>query len=264
MNETRRCQDKDALITYLYGEADDVDRQEIEAHLAGCPACASELEGLRGVRTTLAEWRAPDQALGFRLVRDPVVVPIRRRWWTAPAWAQAAAAVLLLAAAAAVANLDVRYGRDGIEIRTGWQVRPAETAAATVPGSAARQVTPVAGQAASAPWRAELTAFEQRMQQDLASRMAAQPARTVTTSAPGPDEAQVVRWIDARIQVSEERQRRQLARSVLQVNQDFDAQRRADLARIERGLGQIGSQTWIEATQQRQMINYLMQVSQKK
>jgi hypothetical protein len=121
MSEERTCGEREALVTYLYGEADPAARARFEGHLLACGACRQELDALRGVRARLADWRRPDQAVGFRLVRDPVVVPFRRRWYTLPAWAQAAAAVLLLAGAAAVANLDVRYGKDGLVVRTGWQ-----------------------------------------------------------------------------------------------------------------------------------------------
>jgi anti-sigma factor RsiW len=265
MNDTRMCDDKGALVTYLYGEANDAERKRFEAHLATCPSCAAELDALGGVRTTLAGWQAPNEALGFRLVRDPVVVPIRRKWWSAPAWAQAAAAVLLLASAAAVANLDVRYGRDGFEIRTGWQARPAESAAATTQlaaGSAAR-LTPAA-LASPAPWRDDLAALGQQLRQELASRPAPALAQPVTVSAAGLDSAQVLRLIDGRINTSEERQRRELAVGLSRVNQDFEMQRRIDLARFDRGLGQVETRTGFEATQQRQMIDYLMKVSQKK
>lgn len=264
MNDTTMCDDKGALITYLYGEADDAERARFEAHLATCPRCAAEVDALGGVRKTLAGWRAPDEALGFRLVRDPVVVPIRRRWWSVPVWAQAAAAVLLLATAAAVANLDVRYGRDGFEIRTGWQARPAETASVAQPaaGSVAR-LTPAAV-TSPAPWRDDLAALGQQLRQELASRPGTASAQPMAVSASGLDTAQVLRLIDGRINASEERQRGEMARRMLQVNSDFETQRRTDLARVDRGLGQIENRTWLDATQQRQMINYLMQVSQKK
>jgi hypothetical protein len=44
---------------------------------------------------------------------------------------------------------------------------------------------------------------------------------------------------------------------------DFDAQRRVDLTKIERTLGQMDGTTGVEVEQQRQMLNYLMRVSQR-
>ena len=37
-----------------------------------------------------------------------------------PAWAQVAAALFVLGVSATIANLDVRYDRSGLTIRTGW------------------------------------------------------------------------------------------------------------------------------------------------
>jgi hypothetical protein len=44
---------------------------------------------------------------------------------------------------------------------------------------------------------------------------------------------------------------------------DFDAQRSDDMARIERTIGQMDGTTGVEVAQQRQMLNYLMRVSQR-
>jgi len=65
------------------------------------------------------------------------------------------------------------------------------------------------------------------------------------------------------IQESEQRQRHELALRTADVVGDFDAQRRVDLTRIERTLGQMDGTTGVEVEQQRQMLNYLMRVSQR-
>jgi anti-sigma factor RsiW len=266
MSEQRACQEGEALVTYLYGEADPGERARFEAHLLSCVPCRRELEALRSVRARLAAWKPADRALGFRLVRDPVVAPLRRRWYSVPAWAQAAAAVLLLAAAAAVANLDVRYGKDGLVVRTGWQ-KPAVQAPA------------------AAPWRADLAALGR----DLRSEFQASQPVTVPAAAPSVSDEDLVRRIDAvlrsgrvdvapaapadgqtlkkvegLIQASEDRQRRELAMRLLQLTRDLDGQRRLDLARIQQGFGQIESRTALESNQTREAINYFMRVSQKK
>jgi hypothetical protein len=44
---------------------------------------------------------------------------------------------------------------------------------------------------------------------------------------------------------------------------DVDAQRSDDMARIERTLGQMDGTTGVEVAQQRQLLNYLMRVSQR-
>ena len=258
MNESRICPDKVSLVAYLYDEVEPVERWRIDQHLATCAACAAEIEGLRGVRTRLVEWKPPDEALGFRLVREPSVVPLRRAWWQAPAWAQAAAAVLLLAAAAAVANLEVRYGRDGLTVRTGWQKASAPVLqSAGVPGPAAL--------ASASPWRTDLAALEQQLRREFAESAGITRVSTVT---PAPmaafTEAQLMRRVEALIQASEQRQQRELALGLLRVNKDVQSQRRLDLVRIQQGLEQMENRTGVEVIQNRQMLNYLMQVSQKK
>src|SRR5690606_38995804 len=94
------CEDREQLVALLYGEADREEQAAIEAHLATCPACASEYAALREVRTTLTAWEPPHVELGFRIVRDSQPA---RRWWHVPVWVPAAlAAVLLLAVGAAL------------------------------------------------------------------------------------------------------------------------------------------------------------------
>ena len=54
MTLVMKCDDKDRLIAYLYGEDTPGDRAAVEAHLARCTGCAAELASLRLVRTHLA------------------------------------------------------------------------------------------------------------------------------------------------------------------------------------------------------------------
>lgn len=42
------------LLDFAYQELDPAETRRIEAHLAGCPACTRELEGIRGVRKAMA------------------------------------------------------------------------------------------------------------------------------------------------------------------------------------------------------------------
>jgi len=65
------------------------------------------------------------------------------------------------------------------------------------------------------------------------------------------------------IQESEQRQQRELALRTAEIVRDFDAQRQGDLTRIERAMGQMDGTTGVEVAQQRQMLNYLMRVSQR-
>src|SRR5512140_11382 len=119
------CGQKDALVSYLYDECDAAERARVDAHLATCAECRAEVAEFRKVRAQLAGWTPPDRALGFTIFNatPATAAPTRPTWRSARVWMPAglaAAAVLLLASAAAIANLDVRYGKDGLVVRTGW------------------------------------------------------------------------------------------------------------------------------------------------
>jgi hypothetical protein len=73
----------------------------------------------------------------------------------------------------------------------------------------------------------------------------------------------VLERVRAMIDESEQRQRRELALRTTEMVRDFDAQRNDDLVRIERTIGQMDGTTGVEVAQQRQMLNYLMRVSQR-
>jgi hypothetical protein len=90
------CQMMMSLGVYALGAADVEERERVEAHLPGCPACRAELARLRPLPGLLA--RIPDDMLaGGRLpgavgpavrVRRP---PVRRRWRAGAAVCAAAA-----------------------------------------------------------------------------------------------------------------------------------------------------------------------------
>jgi hypothetical protein len=118
------------LVGYLYDELTPSEQAEFTRHLAGCRDCRDEVDELHGTRSQLALWRPPEADLGFEIVRRPAAPAAQpTRWAISPAWGLAAAAVLVLAAASAIANLEVRAGRDGLVVRTGWN-RAADPAAA--------------------------------------------------------------------------------------------------------------------------------------
>ncbi len=254
MSQLHICGDKDALVSYLYEEVDPIERQRVAEHLAGCQACRTELEELTSVRQALAGWTPPARALAFRLVQAGEAEEVTRRsWWHVPAWAQVAAAVLVMGVAAAVAHVEVRFGSGGVTIRTGWQ----QAAAPAQPAAAA---DPVRG---AQPWAADLAALERRLHaQGEAGRVvtAGQPAAEAGRAAPVTQD-QVRAIVRAALADSEQRQQRELALRVAQVQRDFEGQRRADLVRIEESFGQLGGWTGAEVSRQRDMLNYLLRVN---
>ena len=244
------CDDKQALIAYLYGEIDPDSRAGIEVHLATCARCASEVAALGDVRAELGLWQPPDAELGFTIVRTPpqpasrVVRPAR--WWQqVPAWAQAAAAILVVTAGLSLANLQVRSGPDGFVVTTGWMAAQDAPTAAGI------------GEVAATPdeaWRPALVALEQQLRSEIRATRA-QPAAALRVSNPA-DES-TIRRVQQLLAESEQRQERELALRLTQFTREMDRQRRADLARIGYGLTQFDEQMF----RQRQMLNNVIRVS---
>ncbi|MBE3095912.1 MAG: zf-HC2 domain-containing protein [Planctomycetes bacterium] len=254
MSQPFTCGDKDTLVAYLYDEADPLERERVAAHLASCEACRTEFEELRSVRTTLADWTPPARALAFRLVQTEQADDApRRSSWRIPAWAHAAAAVLVLGVAAGIANLDIRLGTGGVVIRTGWQQAPAQPAPAATRADGEAQ-----------PWAADLTALEQRLLKAVAAQPVSAGVGGATQVAAVPaavSQDQVRSIVRPLLTESEQRQQRELALRVAELQRDLDGQRRADLVRIQEGFGQLGGWTGAEVTRQRQMLDYLLRVN---
>ena len=250
MSETFQCGDNTALVGYLYDECEPMERREIEAHLAVCGACAAELAALSATRLQLSSWTPPEAHLGFRVVSDAAPSNVLRpaRWWTRPmpAWAQAAAAVVLFGAGL---WLGVIQGRD---------VQPAPaTVASSAPTAAATTVS-----------AADLAALERRLRGEMvqlraAAATTAAPAQASNAPAQSAVEGQVLARVRALIDESEQRQQRELAVRMTQIMRDFDSQRRVDLAQIQGNFRQIEGVTGAQVREQRDMLNYLMRVSQQ-
>ena len=247
----------DLLIAYLYDDIEPADRATFSAHLNGCGRCTRELTALRGVRTTLSAWAPPEPVRAFDRASSleppafALSAPAGRRstrsWHDVPAWAQVAAAILVLGVSASVANIEVRRDSTGWTLRTGWS-SPAPAGGS--PPAAADNVRADE----PTPWRADLTALEQQLRTEI---------RTMETRAVPAGDAELQRRVRAIIDESERRQERELALRVAEVVKDVNAQRQADLVKIDRSLGMIQTSTYGEQMKQRELVNYLLKVSQK-
>jgi hypothetical protein len=247
------CSDKETLVSYIYRECDGATSGEIETHLATCAACASEVKGFGTVRDALSQWAPPERVGGFRLVRDddapePAKVLRPARWWqpVLPAMARAAAVILFVAGGAALANLDVRYDKDGFAVRTGWggSQAAAPAKAAIQPATPAPAPQPAAVPAAlrdgapydPAPWRTEMTAFQRQMRdefrQQVAAVKAAAPATVQAAGNAGLDEGRLRQFIYTAIEESERRQQVDAALRMSRLVTDLQAGRAIDLRRI--------------------------------
>ena len=245
MSQTYICGDHGALVAYLYDECEPNERRAISVHVAVCGGCAEEMASLGATRELLGAWSPPDARLGFRVVSDTprsnVLTP--SRWWQRPmpAWAQAAAAAVIFATGVTLGALRATTGTTDAQTSNPQASNVTLTTASTAP------VTP-----------GDLSALEQRLRAEMS-----QMRNTNGPAVASGGDAGILERVRAMIQDSEQRQQRELALRTAEVVRDFDAQRRVDLTRIERTLGQMDGTTGVEVEQQRQMLNYLMRVSQR-
>jgi putative zinc finger protein len=249
-----------ALIAYVYDETTPEERAAFDVHLASCAQCRAELAAVTGVRQRLAHWSPPEFVALSRAIAEPAAPPARRRsgWREMPAWAQVAAAMLVVGVSAGIANLDVHYDKQsGLNLRTGWQRVPQNPANALNPANAVNPLNP-----GSVPWRADLTALEQQLRREMHTAPAADGPALVRASSS--NDAELMRRFRALVDESEKRQQRELALRVTALIQDLNAQRQADLRKIDQNLGLIQNRTGVEVLRNRQMIDYYLQrVSQR-
>jgi hypothetical protein len=256
--------DKEQLVSYLYDDLGDADRAAFDTHLRTCAACRDELNALRGVRADLISWTPPQPDFGFRVVREPKVLPMPARAWRAwysPAAGLAAAAVLVLAAASAIAHVEVHRGPDGITVRTGWS---AATPASEVVGAAgareargqARDAVVPASVAGLDP--ALLAAIDRRLTALEASARDTSSVRNASTLSARAADPELLKKMRELLAQSETKQQGELALRVAQVLRDVDAQRVADLSRIQAGLRDINASVSAETQNHRELAGYLL------
>ena len=237
------CDDTETLVAYLYDELDTGQAAAVAWHLQTCAACATEAAALGGVRRLLGEWTPPAPPLRFSVAPEvPVaaIAPAVTRWQAVPAWARLVAATLALAVGVAVANVQVRHDDAGWTVSTGWL--PAAPPAVAAPGRDAES------------WRPALAALEQSLRRELA----ASPAPQAQTAAATDTDPQTLTRVRNLIQESERRQQQELALRVAQLGRDLDLQRRADLVRIDQGIGQLEGRTGAAVARQREMLDYIV------
>jgi hypothetical protein len=246
------CDSKELLVGYLYDDLERDDRRTFDSHLLACADCRNELAALRATRGQMAAWAPPEPDLGLRMVRGASAPPSRYR--VGSAWGLAAAAALVLAASAAIANVEIRYGSDGVTVRTGWANRAGELAA--VPSTDVQTVATASGEATTA--RADFEAIDRRLQELEA---AVRRAPVQAASGPVMTDAELLKRVRQFVSEAESRQQREVALQMAQMFRDFDRQRRTDLAMIQQGLGQYQGLTNAELATTRDLVNQLVRVS---
>ena len=175
--------------------------------------------------------------------RCAVTQPPASRWQGVPAWAQVVAATLALAVGAAVANVQVRRDAAGWTLTTGWMA----------PAGAGRAGRRCPGRRPT-PGGRPSPRSKQSLRRDFAAERA---SHTPAAAAAEPDPQSVAR-VRSLIQESERRQQQELALRLAQLGRDLDLQRRADLVRIDQGIGQLEGRTGAAVARQREMLDYIV------
>jgi polyhydroxyalkanoate synthesis regulator phasin len=253
LTDIRACPDKASLMTSLYDEADTAERRAIEAHLKVCTACAEELDALKSVRRSLADWQVPVGSPGVRFVAEPAR-QTRRLWVALPL---AAAATLVLGLAASLANLELRYDANGVTVRTGRgvtasaDVAPVRESSATTGGRALPSGGVEQASHTSRPWASDLAALRADLRRELDVR-----ARGVT-AANGTrlSDEQILRRVQTLIDQSQLENRQEVAQRIAELVEAVQVQRRTDLVRLSNQLGRLESQRGVD----QRLLNQLVQ-----
>jgi hypothetical protein len=257
MTETR-CSypDRDEyLVAYLYDDIESAERTSFGSHLSVCRECQEDLSALRGVRSALGTWAPPEPAFSTRESRASSPAPRASsreprasRWWhDVPAWAQVAAALFVLGVSATIANLDVRYDRSGLTIRTGWS-----------------KPQPAPASVDAAAWRADLTRVAAQLRAEIDAKEQASAVRAAAQQAPAISEPELRRRVQMLLDERETRIQNEIALAVANVMKDYQQTRLADLARIQQTIGYVQNNTLSEQLKQREAVNYLLKVSSQK
>lgn len=279
MSEVFRCDDKETLVAYLYGEIDPSVRREVERHLRTCAACTHEIEGLQAVRRDLQTWVPPEPEFGLTIGARtaPGAAVLTSSRWTVlrevPVWARVAAAVLVAGVSLGLANVQVRSNADGFVVTTGWMtpsVSPASAPGASTAAAVSPAPTPArapiaadAGAPARDEWRRELAALERTLRTELAAERAAarQTAGPVRAAEAGAETNALLRRVQAMITASEERQRQEFATKFIQADHFWNVRRQTDLVNVQRTLGTLQNRTIAVQANQQEAINQLRRVS---
>ena len=148
----------------------------------------------------------------------------------------------LLAIGVGVANVEIRYGPDGLVVRTR--------------GVAADGVDAVAS-ADDMPWRTDLAALESALREEMVGATPRGPGAV----SDGTGESEVLARVHRLIEESERRQQRDLALRFAQLMGESEAQRQADLLRIEQQVGQLQGLSEAEVVQHNEIMDYLVRVA---
>jgi hypothetical protein len=148
-------------------------------------------------------------------------------------------------------------------VRSGWAAfAPAASSAAggTSPQSASRDVR----LSATAPVDAEFVALIERRLDALEAASHDSGLRNASTMSARSSDAEIIRRVRELLAQSETKQQGELALRISQVIRDVDAQRVADLSRIQKGLSSIDATVTAEAAAHRDLTTYILTSAKQK
>jgi putative zinc finger protein len=236
------CDRKELLVSFLYDEIDSASKREFQTHLKTCVDCRDELAELGATRAQIATWTPPDADLGFRIVRE--AESPKRRWFQwSPAWGFAAVAIVLLAISAAMANLDVRYGSDGLVVRTGWN------------HSDDRAQQPAAANLTPVDWKAQADQLDRRVRELERTMSTRKGSALQNASTSDTDNEALLQRVRDIVGQSETRQQRAFTARLAEMTREFDARRQLDLATIDQGMTRLQNTSGAELRQYRELVN---------
>ena len=240
------------LVAYLYDDIDAAGRVAFETHVTTCFPCRTELAGMRNVRSTLTQWVAPESDhVGLQSSVASLQSQSRAWWHDVPVWAQVAAAMLVLGVSASIANLDVRYDKSGLNVRTGWST-PATVAA---PAPATAQAVDTAAS------REELTALRNELQSQIRAQAATVRAASMSiapTSAAAMSDVDFQRRVRALLDESEQNQKRELAVRLVQLQRDFNTLLQNERGQTNQLFRNVTDTYGSQIQSQQKQINYLL------
>ena len=280
MTQTFRCENKETLVAYLYGEIGPADRQAVEAHLRVCAACAHEVQALGLTRARVAEWTSPEVASAGGLVDASWMTPESERaaghGQDKPAFQEAKGATVHPITAGRRPGVPALELVERVAERPApWWSRPlpawGQVAAAAVIfatglmlGVSQGRAVPAApamsaARPAEAPVPSELASRLEVLRREVADLRASGARLSAPAAAPAASaNADTLREMERLIRASEVRQQEELARRTVQLVRDFDLQRKADLMQVQQAIGQIQGTTGAEVRQHRDAIGDLM------
>jgi hypothetical protein len=114
-----RCEEiQERFVDLLYDEAGTPPASpELQAHVASCPDCRRELDGLRGVRDVLGRW-TDEPPLRSAAPAPVFELRARRRFALVRGARYAAIAAMAVLAFLALANAQITWNHDGFAFKT--------------------------------------------------------------------------------------------------------------------------------------------------